>query len=86
MWHQQSSEFRRADLPTVAGFPLEQPHSEFRLKRLDAAADRLLGEAQPIGGSAKATGLDHCEKVTEMTDVHVQSLSTIWVYGTPGKA
>ncbi|MNV49319.1 hypothetical protein D3C71_1412690 [compost metagenome] len=49
---------------------LQQRPAQFLFQRLDAAAERGLGQVQLIGGTAEGLGFDHGQEVVQLLKIH----------------
>lgn len=55
----------------LAGAAVQQRQAQFGFQRLDAAAERGLGQVDLVGGARKGAVFDHGEQVLEFLEVHV---------------
>src|SRR4029078_7962025 len=58
--------------------PVEERCSELRLELPDVAADRLLGDEQPLGGAGEAQLVGDRHEVPQRADVEVGHLERTW--------
>jgi hypothetical protein len=49
---------------------VQQPHAELVLQRANVAAQRRLGDADPLGGLAHVAGLGDGDEVTQLAKIH----------------